>query len=343
MIPNRYWGKKWYLTRPHYKTVFDYLISQAKHENNKTDELAVGQCSIGTVQLSKLFDIPQPTIHRILQYLQTEGEISLKPTNKYTIVTINYLFTSEFQNEKVNNKTQKMNNKSVESEYQNTIGTTDESIRYESEVKNMNNKNEKMNNKTQKMNTPIDTIDIIDSNLTENKFSVNETKFNKTDMSSKPKQTEPKQTKTKVTPLFDEIIDIGNIVVPLPEEPKPKKPNVPMILLNIWSEEYMLNRNMQFPVVFGRDVKGCKNLLENYYLQEPGADLEQTKEHFRSWFKLVLNIKDQFIYKKAAPQFIYSELPQINTILNGALPKKQKTNSSLGNEPTAPDYNYRIK
>jgi hypothetical protein len=90
-VPNRYWAKKWF-RKANYHLVFTYLISQAKYNN--TDKLSVGQCSFGIIELSNFLNIPRATIHYILEYLQKENEISLKTTNKFTIVTINYLTKS---------------------------------------------------------------------------------------------------------------------------------------------------------------------------------------------------------------------------------------------------------
>ncbi|TAL70133.1 MAG: hypothetical protein EPN82_05840 [Bacteroidetes bacterium] len=334
-VPNRYWSKDWYRLKPTYKAIFDFLISQAKYK--PTEKLGIGQCSIGTIELSVLFDIPRSTLIDILHFLEKEGEITLEPTNKYTIVTINYLTenidVSSNDLLSPSSKTQKPVIKTRKNRHQKTVVSVSGSLTYESEAENLRHQNtENPSSKHEISDTPIyDIIDETDE-LVKNEFLSDNNilyKKGKHDMSSK--------TKTKVAPLFEEQIDISNISVQIPKE---KKPNIPFIILNIWCEEYQLNRRLKYPVQKGRDLKGCKYLLLEYQKESPNATLDDIRAYFRDFFKKVLSIEDnKYIYLKAAPMFIYSELSQINIILS----KHKQSYSSVGQAAGTGNYNLPLK
>jgi hypothetical protein len=203
---------------------------------------------------------------------------------------------------------------------------------YENEVKELRHQNTKSpTSKHEKSDTPIydivnDINDLVKIEiLPENNKNSNEENNN---MSSK--------NKVKVNALFEEPEDVSNISV---KPAKEKPPNIPFIMLNIWCEEYLLNRNLKFPVQKDKDLKGCKKLLEDYRKESPNATLDDIKTYFRDFFKKVLAIKNNnYVYLKAAPMFIWSERVQINLLIN----QHKKSSSSVGQAHAGGNYDLPL-
>jgi len=327
-VPNRYWSKDWYRLRPTYKLIFDFLISQAKYK--PTDKLAIGQCSFGTIELAKLFYIPRSTVKDILHFLESEGEITLKSTNKFTIVTVNFL------SENPSSKTQIPVIKTLKTRHQKTVVSEYDSSAYESEVPKVRHQNsENPSSKHEISDTPIDDnitdIDELDKNefLSSKNIILNKEEEHK--MSSKPKTKEPK---AKVKSLFNDI----SSSVPEPKATKP--PTFIDSLLDVWTEEFKLSRNMEYVVIKGKDTAAISKLLSVFKKQKPDLDTPSMLEYFRNFFKQVLAIDDQFIYTNISLAFIYSQINKINTLLLKG--SKKQFVSSAGYEAVNPEYQSKF-
>lgn len=101
-LPRTFLEDDW-LKTPEYFTLFVYLLLRARHEpgickltvNRKTGKeiieqhLKEGELIIGRFRLAKDLAITQSKARTLLNKLQKNGHISLKPTNSYTVVSIN--------------------------------------------------------------------------------------------------------------------------------------------------------------------------------------------------------------------------------------------------------------
>ncbi|MBX3045224.1 MAG: hypothetical protein KIT33_10415 [Candidatus Kapabacteria bacterium] len=304
MIPDHYWNKKWYL-KPNYHIIFNYLIYQAKWAKGG---LSIGKISIGTYELSQKLNVPQKTVHRILKYLETQGEISLTPTSKFTIVTVNHLLKNDLQNEKNDLQNEK-------NDLQNDVVNNDISIAYNNDENGMTYKTEKMTYKTKKMTTPIDTIDI-DNNINEKNIFVEDN-----NVIEKGKRMKKKE-EAKAAP---QIIE--------PNSVKAKSLNA--MVLDIWMEEYQLNKNFLWPVKYGRDNKAVKHLLDYFKQSKPEMSEEELTEYLRQLFKDALSIKDKYI----RPDSLLTMFSKLGNILENLNANKKNTSSSVGQANGKGNYN----
>ena len=75
-------------------SVWTYCLMKATHKKTKTMiglrviYLEPGQFVFGLKVASKDLDIPKTTVYRILKFLSSEGNISIKSENKFSIITI---------------------------------------------------------------------------------------------------------------------------------------------------------------------------------------------------------------------------------------------------------------
>ncbi len=82
------------IQKPSYLTLWVVLLLKANHEdariiwNGKETVIKAGQFITGRKELSKLTEIPQTTIERILETLENGHQIGQQKTNKYRLITI---------------------------------------------------------------------------------------------------------------------------------------------------------------------------------------------------------------------------------------------------------------
>ena len=75
-------------------SVWTYCLMKATHKKTETIigmrvvKLEPGQFIFGLKVASKDLDIPKTTIYRILKFLSSEGNLSIKSENKFSIITI---------------------------------------------------------------------------------------------------------------------------------------------------------------------------------------------------------------------------------------------------------------
>ena len=170
--------------------------------------------------------------------------------------------------------------------------------------------------------TPLDKVDKIDNNLTENKFSVkNNNKLIKDEVTEMnlEKSLEPK------------AID-HNAKVHKDVKHNIEKELLIDNLLELWKQEYLKSRNIDYVVLNGKDHKGIKLLLELFKTQHPNLDSPAMLEYFKNFFKKVLAIDDMIVYTNINPMYIHSQLNKINLLLQKG--KSKNSNSSIS-QPTS--------
>jgi hypothetical protein len=339
-LPDRYWYEKWYL-KPNHHRIFNYLIYQAKWANSGK---SIGRFSIGTYELSTKFGIPQKTVHRILQFLEKQDEITLQPTSKFTIVTVNHIWKSDLQNEKNDLQSQNNDLQKRKNDLQTNVVTNLNSIAYKDSKngmtcnkKKMTYKNEKMTYKTQKVTTPIDVIDNIDKK--DIKYSNENEIFVEKGINFNEKGEE-KNAKTLIDEFFlepEKVVENKSVKDKVPEKPKSEID----ILLSVWSEEYLLSRKINYVVIPTKDKGGITKLLSLFKQEQPQLDKQGMIDYFHKFCKEVLAIDDSFISKAINPAFAFSQINQIRTLLQGS--KKNKSYSSVGNAKGDGDYYINFK
>ncbi len=132
---------KWeWADTPNMVSLFIHLLLLANYEDKEWHGVTIkrGQLVTGRVALAKIVGISEQQVRTCLARLQDTGEISLKSTNKFTIITI-CKFDSYQQNEKAEQPT---NNQQIT----NNQPTNNQQITTPKESKEI--KKEKNNNKT---------------------------------------------------------------------------------------------------------------------------------------------------------------------------------------------------
>jgi len=82
---------KWeWMQIPEMVALFIRLLLLANHEDHRWQGQIIhrGQCVIGRLKLSKESGISQQTIRTCLERLKSTSEITIKPTNRYSIITL---------------------------------------------------------------------------------------------------------------------------------------------------------------------------------------------------------------------------------------------------------------
>lgn len=92
------------------KAVFLHLLLLANHEENKWQGQTVkrGQVVIGTIKMAEELGISRQSVRTSLNRLKSTNEITIKSTNKYSLVTIvNY---EKFQGDEIKSTNETTNN-----------------------------------------------------------------------------------------------------------------------------------------------------------------------------------------------------------------------------------------
>lgn len=324
MIPDHYWNNRWYL-KPNHHIIFNYLIYQAKWAKGGH---SVGKISIGTYELSEKLNIPQKTVHRILKFLESQGEISLTPTSKFTIVTVKHLLKNDLQNEK--------------NDLQNNVVINDTSITYNNNKKEMTYKTEKITYKTKKMTTPID-IDNIDKNINENSIFVEEEKEMNLRIRPKLKELEEEisveansANKVVQVPVNDTALRVTKTNKIVKQVDTIEGKEYIQTLLDIWAEEYHLAKDIKYVVSQTKDMGGIEALFNLLKTDHPSLDSQGMIDYFRNFCKQVFAIKDPFIYENCNPAFINLYINKVRLKLLD--PNQKKSYSSIGQAQAGEDY-----
>lgn len=288
---HRFYKEEWF-DKPNHLAVFMHLLKNVNwHESyimfkNDRYKVNIGECVIAQNDLAKTLKIPQTTVHRILHFFQNIGEIELRPTNGFTLVSINYL-----------TKNKKENCERIASELR--VVTSIDSIDYikEIEKKNINEKQvfvKEVINLNKQEETDMATESINDSTF---------------------KDGVQKKKSVKVNTKGKTYVET---------------------LLDIWSEEYYLSRQIKYVVIQGKDTGAISRLLELFKSEQPDLDTQGMIDYFRNFCKQVLAISDPFIYKSVNPAFVYSQINQIRTILKDS--KSKQSYSSVGQAQACGNY-----
>jgi hypothetical protein len=105
-------------------------------------------------------------------------------------------------------------------------------------------------------------------------------------------------------------------------------------LLNIFSEEYEINRQMTFEILSpGKERKAIGKLLSTYKAKNKSSPKtnHETKIDFRKYFKVCLKITDNWYRENMSPGLIVSKFNEIKTILN----RNTKNGTGNNNKPGA--------
>ncbi|MDT3740711.1 MAG: hypothetical protein RO257_14565 [Candidatus Kapabacteria bacterium] len=189
------------------------------------------------------------------------------------------------------------------------------------------NKTERQQNANR---TPTDaSLDNIDKEVENslNFIKENNSKERKTDMKTKSK------TNNKI---------IGKAEKKLTSVKEINKP-ISFIdtLLEVWSEEYYLSRQIKYVLTKGKDRGGISNLLNLFKSEHSDLDTAGMINYFRNFCKQVFAIEDPFIYENCNPAFINSQINKVRIIL--LKPKHKKSYSSVGQANADCDYNLPLK
>jgi DNA-binding transcriptional regulator PaaX len=100
---------EWY-TDSNVKDVFIHLLLSANHEEASWHGIKIGRGQVvtGRFQLGKETGISQQSLRTALKKLKSTGEITIKSTNKYSLVTL--VKWSEYQGSSTNKVTSKLTN-----------------------------------------------------------------------------------------------------------------------------------------------------------------------------------------------------------------------------------------
>ena len=118
---------EWYQT-PEMISVFLTLLLLANHQNNKWQgiEIKRGQLITGRKKISLLAGISEQTIRTCLSHLKSTNEITIKPTNKYSLITISNYDKYQLSPKQLTSKlTSKLTNNQPATNQQSTTNNND--------------------------------------------------------------------------------------------------------------------------------------------------------------------------------------------------------------------------
>ncbi len=124
---------EWY-TDPNTFRLFFHLVLNANHEKGrwKGNDIERGQLITSSDKLAMQLELSRQQIRTALKKLESTNEITIKPTNKYTLVTVaNYDFYQSEQGRATNNVT----NEQPTNNHQITTNNNDNNKKNEKELK----------------------------------------------------------------------------------------------------------------------------------------------------------------------------------------------------------------
>jgi hypothetical protein len=328
---NRFYKEDW-CYKPNFVAVFIYLLSIVNWKESyiisksgkPKRKLEIGQCIISEDNIAKKLGLPRAQIRRILQFFQNKEEIKLEPTTENTIVTVNYLLKSE---QRSLQRFEQRNEQRFEQPKHMALNNLEHNVN--------NDLNSVLNNDLN--NDPYISKDELDKkDNIDIKYS-NENEIFVEKGIDFLKKEEEKDTKTLIDEFFfepEKVIENKSVKDIVLEKPKSEID----ILLDIWSEEYLLARKINYVVTSGKDKQGIKNLLNLFKQKQPQLDKQGMIEYFRNFCKQTLAIKDQFICKGINPAFAYSQINQIRTIQLSSINQTSFSSEGYTHLATKPDY-----
>lgn len=101
--------------------VFFHLLLIANHEDKQWMNITVscGQCVVGRIELAKTLGLGQQSVRTALAKLKSTSEITIKPTNKYSLITIVKYRDYQIKTDKLTSKlTSKLTNEQPSTNHQ---------------------------------------------------------------------------------------------------------------------------------------------------------------------------------------------------------------------------------
>jgi DNA replication protein DnaD len=136
-LPRRFLEWEWFTDRNTFQ-VFLYLLLTANHTEKKWQGITIkrGQVLVGSLSMATALGITRQSLRTSLAKLKSTSEITIKSTNKYSLVTIEKYEEYQFcQNESTSKSTSTATNEQPTNNQQLTTTKNEKNVRKEEERK----------------------------------------------------------------------------------------------------------------------------------------------------------------------------------------------------------------